>query len=197
MLTNQRHYDSKLSDVWSSGVMLFAMMFCRYPFERSEDEGHRRRNQLVMQRACAGEHTAAFAGTVSLTRLVLFAIMNCGYLFERSVNEGTMERAGHAASLRRRGCASLRLCGKLLLQPALLVQRCPPARSCCYTRKAAAQLAPRCSVQLVTSLQMTKAAPASLYLAAHSKCPKSARSESRDRQEPVMAENLHSAFTTS
>ena len=33
VLTNERHYDSKLSDVWSCGVMLYAMLFCRYPFE--------------------------------------------------------------------------------------------------------------------------------------------------------------------
>ena len=53
VLTNERHYDSKLSDVWSSGVMLYAMLFCRYPFERPEDQGNRRREQLIMQRACA------------------------------------------------------------------------------------------------------------------------------------------------
>ena len=54
VLTNERHYDSKLSDVWSSGVMLYAMLYCRYPFERPEDQGNRRREQLIMQRACAG-----------------------------------------------------------------------------------------------------------------------------------------------
>ena len=56
VLTNERHYDSKLSDVWSSGVMLYAMLFCRYPFERPEDQGNRRREQLIMQRACASMH---------------------------------------------------------------------------------------------------------------------------------------------
>lgn len=30
------------------------MLFCQYPFERSSDDGDKRRNQLVMQRTVAG-----------------------------------------------------------------------------------------------------------------------------------------------
>ena len=30
-------YNSKQADVWSAGVMLYAMLFCSYPFDRRED----------------------------------------------------------------------------------------------------------------------------------------------------------------
>lgn len=38
VITNQRGYDGKAADVWSAGVMLYTMLFARYPFERSEDK---------------------------------------------------------------------------------------------------------------------------------------------------------------
>ena len=34
-------------DVWSAGVMLYVMLFCRYPFERPEDQYDSRRFQKV------------------------------------------------------------------------------------------------------------------------------------------------------
>ncbi len=38
IVTNRRNYDGKMVDVWSAGVMLYVMLFCTYPFERTEDE---------------------------------------------------------------------------------------------------------------------------------------------------------------
>ena len=47
IISNQRHYDGKMVDVWSAGVMLYVMLFCRYPFERPEDQYDSRRFQKV------------------------------------------------------------------------------------------------------------------------------------------------------
>ena len=38
MISNVRGYDGKMADVWSAGVMLYTMLFARYPFERPEDK---------------------------------------------------------------------------------------------------------------------------------------------------------------
>ena len=55
VLRRDRGYDAKQADVWSSGVMLFAMLCCTYPFERPEDEkdplGHNRVVQRIMKGA--------------------------------------------------------------------------------------------------------------------------------------------------
>ena len=47
VIANSRTYDGKLADVWSSGVMLYVMLFCEYPFERAEDAGDPHRFQKV------------------------------------------------------------------------------------------------------------------------------------------------------
>ncbi len=47
VIANSRTYDGKLADVWSSGVMLYVMLFCEYPFERPEDSGDPHRFQKV------------------------------------------------------------------------------------------------------------------------------------------------------
>ena len=38
IVSNRKNYDGKMVDVWSAGVMLYVMLFCQYPFERSEDD---------------------------------------------------------------------------------------------------------------------------------------------------------------
>ena len=47
VIANSRAYDGKLADVWSSGVMLYVMLFCEYPFERAEDAADPHRFQRV------------------------------------------------------------------------------------------------------------------------------------------------------
>ena len=49
-------YDGRQADVWSTGVMLYIMLYCNYPFERSQDEGDRLRFQKVCRHlgACNG-----------------------------------------------------------------------------------------------------------------------------------------------
>ncbi len=50
VLLNRSRYDGKLADVWSSGVMLYAMLCCRYPFERPEDDEGPRGQHKIVQR---------------------------------------------------------------------------------------------------------------------------------------------------
>jgi serine/threonine protein kinase len=38
VIQNVRGYDGKTADIWSAGVMLYTMLFARYPFERPEDK---------------------------------------------------------------------------------------------------------------------------------------------------------------
>ena len=58
VLQRPRGYDAKQADVWSSGVMLFAMLCCSYPFERPEDERDPRGHHRVVQRIINGARGA-------------------------------------------------------------------------------------------------------------------------------------------
>ena len=45
-------YDGKAADIWSAGVMLYTMLFARYPFERPEDKSlkpHDRTNKVLIR----------------------------------------------------------------------------------------------------------------------------------------------------
>ena len=38
MISNaQRHYSGKKADTWSCGVLLYVLLFHKYPFERADD----------------------------------------------------------------------------------------------------------------------------------------------------------------
>ncbi|KAK9828933.1 hypothetical protein WJX72_002887 [[Myrmecia] bisecta] len=50
IISNMRHYDGKMVDLWSAGVMLYVMLFCEYPFERPADAQDTRRFQNILQR---------------------------------------------------------------------------------------------------------------------------------------------------
>ena len=60
MLRSARNagYDSKQADVWSSGVMLYAMLFCCYPFDRREDQDDPRAYAKITQRIFKGARQA-------------------------------------------------------------------------------------------------------------------------------------------
>lgn len=60
VIANSRTYDGKLADVWSSGVMLYVMLFCEYPFERPEDSGDPHRFQKVCKVALALQYVLHF-----------------------------------------------------------------------------------------------------------------------------------------
>jgi serine/threonine-protein kinase SRK2 len=56
VISNKRHYDGVMADVWSSGVMLFVMLFGQYPFERPEDKKEQNRFQKVLYRIIAVDY---------------------------------------------------------------------------------------------------------------------------------------------
>lgn len=51
-------YDGKVADVWSAGVMLYTMLYARYPFERPEDKQLKpaERTNKVLHRIIRGDY---------------------------------------------------------------------------------------------------------------------------------------------
>ena len=96
VLQRPRGYDAKQADVWSSGVMLFAMLSCAYPFERPEDERDPRGHHRVVQRIINGAR-----GTVACLS-ILACVLGCMGAWVRQVRAGapsvtpTAHARGHA-----------------------------------------------------------------------------------------------------
>jgi serine/threonine-protein kinase SRK2 len=61
-----RRYDGRAADIWSAGVMLYTMLFCRYPFERPGDvEDKQRGFQKVLERILSVDYELPPAKPVS------------------------------------------------------------------------------------------------------------------------------------
>lgn len=62
-----KSYDGKIADVWSAGVMLYTMLFARYPFERSEDKAlsPTDRTQKVLRRIIAVDYEIPSSPAIS------------------------------------------------------------------------------------------------------------------------------------
>jgi serine/threonine-protein kinase SRK2 len=60
-------YDGKLADIWSAAVMLYTMLFARYPFERPEDKAlsPAQRTNKVLQRIIRVDYAFPDAPAVS------------------------------------------------------------------------------------------------------------------------------------
>jgi len=56
VISNRKHYDGVKADIWSSGVMLYVMLFGQYPFERPEDKKETNRFQKVLYRIIAVDY---------------------------------------------------------------------------------------------------------------------------------------------
>jgi len=58
VIQNVRGYDGKMADIWSAGVMLYTMLFARYPFERPEDKklDQHQRLQRILHRIIKADY---------------------------------------------------------------------------------------------------------------------------------------------
>ena len=80
-----RRYDGRAADVWSAGVMLYTMLFCRYPFERPGDEEDKQRGfQRVLERILRVEYELPPTRPVS---------PDCAHLISRILVANPLARA--------------------------------------------------------------------------------------------------------
>ena len=74
LLTRVR-YEAQPADIWSSGVLLYTMLLCRYPFDRPEDVHDPLRHQAAVRRILAGKYMCTACQALDATCWSLFSLV--------------------------------------------------------------------------------------------------------------------------